>query len=165
MWGNTAINTIPTFTNYMQADPVRAIKQIKDVMSVFKYHDHPTINSNLVAVKLRIQDRLDELDNQIMPNWVRSPGWAKWTPMDLAGKWHTYATTVAQRARDKGWKYITDNLRKIREAYISKINRAMAASAQPGTPSADLAILLDKIDALTREWDAYEPNSWDGRPF
>jgi hypothetical protein len=162
MWGTTAIHTDETANGYMQQDPGRAIKSIKDLISAMKYMQHPAIHSRLVAQKQRIAARLKELDEIRMPAFQRHTGtsnWHQWTSRGLETMWNQFARSSAASAKTKAVDYIEWILRELKDTYDSPTNRYQASQG-----NVELRTLLGKIDAIEAEWNRYQPISW-GNPF
>lgn len=161
MWSTGVINTDDTMTGYIQSEPERAIKNLKDVISAMKYLQDSTINTRLKAEKERIAARLKELDEVRMPNFVKKTGsksWSKWTSKGLESEWNTFIKQRATNAKDKAVRYIEDNILKIKDGYASDANKE-AAKTNP-----ELKTLIEKIEKLEEEWNRYKPNSWQN-PF
>ncbi|KAJ2970004.1 hypothetical protein NUW58_g9829 [Xylaria curta] len=165
MWGRKAINADDTMNSYMQSEPDRAVKNLKDVMTALKYMQDPTINSRLKAEKERVAARLKELDEDKMPNWNRQQGgkaWGRWEKKDLADEWNKFMKQQAEKAKDKAVKYMDDNLKNLEEAYVTSYNEKQAD--RPGEENQVLKTLLEKIKKLREEWTRYKPISWTN-PF
>jgi chitinase len=165
MWGRHDINQDATMTSYIQAEPDRAVKNMKDVMTAMKYLQDSTINTRLKAEKERVAARLKELDETKMPSWVRKTGnndWAKWTSKGLEGKWNSFMKKQATKAKDKAVKYMDDNIKLMKAAYVTEFNKDLAE--RPGAENEVLKKLIEKIEKLETEWIRYKPNSW-GNPF
>ncbi|GKT48622.1 chitotriosidase-1 [Colletotrichum spaethianum] len=165
MWGRSAINADATMNSYMQSEPARAVKNLKDVMTALKYMQDTTINSRLKAEKERVAARLKELDEDKMPNWDRQQSgraWGRWEKKDLEGKWNKFMKQQAETAKDKAVKYMDDNLKNLEDAYVTTYNEEQAD--RPGEENAALKTLLEKIKKVREEWTRYKPNSWEN-PF
>lgn len=151
---------------YVQADPDRAIKNMKDVMTAMKYLQDPTIKSRLIAEKERIAARLKELDEVRMPAFVKVTRtgaiFSKWVSIGLEDYWNRFMRESATTAKDRAVKHIDEYLAVMKEVYVSQTNRDFAR--QPGNENQALAALLGKIDALDAEWARYKPISWTN-PF
>ncbi|KAI0897338.1 glycosyl hydrolases family 18-domain-containing protein [Annulohypoxylon nitens] len=161
MWSTGVINTDDTMTGYIQSEPARAIKNLKDVISAMKYLQDSTINTRLKAEKERIAARLKELDEVRMPNFVKKTGsksWSKWTSKGLESEWNTFIKQRATNAKDKAVRYIEDNIQKMKDGYTSDANKE-ASKTNP-----ELKTLIEKIEKLEEEWNRYKPNSWQN-PF
>ncbi|KAM3079706.1 hypothetical protein ACMFMG_006117 [Clarireedia jacksonii] len=147
------------------SEPDRAVKNMKDVMTAMKYLGDSTINTRLKAEKERVAARLKELDETKMPSWVRKTGnndWAKWTSKDLEGKWNIFMKKQATKAKDKAVKYMDDNMKSMKAAYVTKYNKDQAE--KPGAENEALKKLIEKIEKLETEWIRYKPISW-ANPF
>ncbi|KAK7756344.1 hypothetical protein SLS62_001570 [Diatrype stigma] len=165
MWGRSAINADATMNGYMQSEPDRAVKNLKDVMTALKYMQDSTINARLKAEKERVATRLKELDEDKMPNWDRKQGgksFKRWEKKGLEGKWNSFMKQQAEIAKDKAVKYMDDNLKSLEDAYVTEYNKEQAN--QPGAENAVLKTLLEKIEKIRDEWTRYKPNSWTN-PF
>lgn len=165
MWGKKAINDDNTMNSYLQATPDRAVKNLKDVMTALKYLEDTTIDTRLRAEKERVGARLKELDEVIMPNWVRmtkDKTWNRWVSVGLEAKWNAFMRQRATSAKDKAVKYMDDNLKSLKDAYVTSYNEEQ--SKLPGEENATLAVLIEKIKKLDQEWQRYKPISWTN-PF
>lgn len=165
MWGRHTINADATMTSYMQAEPDRAVRNLKDVMTALKYMQDTTINARLVAQKERVAARLKALDEDKMPNWnrVQSGGtWKKWESKDLEGKWNEFMKKQGQNARDKAVAYMDYNLERLEDAYVTESNQKQAD--KPGEQNELLKVRLEKMKKLREEWNRYKPNAWKN-PF
>lgn len=67
MFSKDEINSDKTIIGYVRADPYRAVKNIKDVISALKYMGDTTTRQAFIGQKRRIAARLKELDEEVMP--------------------------------------------------------------------------------------------------
>ena len=165
IWSKGNINADETMKQYMEADPDRAVRNLKDVMSAMKYMQDPTIKERLIKEKKRVAARLKELDEDKMPKLVRHTGdekWSTWKSQGLEAKWNTFIKERATNAKDKAVKYLDDNIKDLRESYVTSTNKEQAKG--PSEAARQLKTIIEKIEKLDAEWKRYKPNSWTN-PF
>lgn len=137
MWGAQAINSDKTMQSYVDKKPDRAVKNIKDVTAVYRYHQIPEIKTTLVAQSNRIRDMFNTMDAAIK---VAKP---KYEEMELGPLWATWMRGRADRARTEAETYMNHWVKALQTAYGTPTQRTEA--------NADQTVLLARIDALATE--------------
>ncbi|KAL8730716.1 MAG: hypothetical protein Q9166_003908 [cf. Caloplaca sp. 2 TL-2023] len=147
MWGKKDINSDETMTNYEQQTPDKAVKNLKDVISAYKYHKVPTVSTYLVNQANRVGNMFQQMENSIAAS---DPGYQR---LNLQSKWKTWIKGRGDRARTRTETYVVDYTKKLRDGYTSEYQVAGGF----GDP-----VLLEKIEASTKEVNGLQP--W-GNPF
>ncbi len=142
MWGTGAINQDTTMTGYEQQTPERAVKNIKDVLSAYKYHQFNEVNNILVAQVGRVATMLNQIEQYLASITVttRAGTFATYQPMGLGAQWRTFMNGRAAMARSKAETYMDDWVQSLQNGYATPYLRDHADAA-------GLA-LIDKIDHL-----------------
>ena len=133
MWGKTAINSDETMTNYEQQQPDRAVKNIKDVLSAYKYHQIQAVNGILVRQANRVGAMFGRMENDYLAN--NYPGYEK---IGLQALWTSWIKGRTDRARTRAETYMKDGVKRLHDGYGSDYNRQFTNP-----------VLLAKIDSLT----------------
>lgn len=89
---------------YIQQDPDKAIKNIKDVLMAYKYHQQPTIATYWQNQKNRVGNMLDRMD-QLIPS-KQDPSYDTYVSMNLKSEWKTWIKGRVIFARQKAVKYM-----------------------------------------------------------
>jgi hypothetical protein len=117
-----------TNTDFSAAEaPRRAIYYMRGVMGVFKYMQDSDVRRIFRDEKIRIGAVIDGIDKSLhqTPRVVSSPRGARtftpWKKLGLGAKWDEYMNDVFKKAKDKGLKFIEDNLELLEDEYISQI--------------------------------------------
>ncbi|KAI0203159.1 carbohydrate-binding module family 18 [Astrocystis sublimbata] len=164
-------NKDPTIQNddtmkQYEGDGDRAVKNLKDVMTAMKYLQDGTIDTRLRAQKVRIANRLRELE-QIMPTWVRKDtkgqSFGQWQPMGLEGRWNTFIRDKCATARTKAVSHINDHMVNLRNGYVNDYQKDQAKK-QSANGDDTLKDLIEKVEKIDAEWTRYRPLSWTN-PF
>ena len=53
MWANVEINVDDVMVGYIQQDPLKAVKNVKDVLMAYKYHQQPDICNMLAKSQVK----------------------------------------------------------------------------------------------------------------
>jgi chitinase len=156
MWGRNAINNDFTMQDYLGAQPDRAFKNIKDVITILRYHMDATVTQRLVDQKNRVGNMMNRLEtvpiSQVQVSEKgRNLGW--WQPVGLQNRWNTWIRGRANKARVKAETYIETYLERLKDGYASEVQRQVARDVDPSDPLIIAArTLIAKIDALDNEW-------------
>lgn len=161
MWGDDDIRTDAKFTEYMQQDPEKAVRNLKDCITALRYMADPVISNTLLIQKNRVQARIDLLDQTIIPAMVK-PGWQGYQPLGLAIRWHDWMHNRAQSAHIKVKTYVARWLRQLQESFATPVQRqnAQKGAEDGSTVAQDTLKFIEKIDILANEWNAYLENQW-----
>ncbi|KAL8701240.1 MAG: hypothetical protein Q9201_005019 [Fulgogasparrea decipioides] len=116
MWGENAINSEQTMTDYEQQTPDKAIKNLKDVLSALKYHQIPAVSTLLVNQA----DRVGNMFNQMEMTLANR---LKYQRANLQAEWNICIKGRADRARTRAESYLTDNIKKLKDGYASEYQR------------------------------------------
>jgi hypothetical protein len=107
--------------------PRKAIYYMRGVMGVFKYMQDSDVRRIFRDEKIRIGAVLDGIDKSLpqTPRVVSSPRGARtftpWQTLGLGAKWDDYMNAVFKTAKDKGLRFIEENLELLEDEYISQI--------------------------------------------
>lgn len=137
MWGDQAINDDNTMNEYLGNTPERAIKNVKDVITAYRYHQIQKIQNNLVAQSNRVRDMFDTMDTAIL---AKNPSYQK---LNLGPLWASWMRGRADRARTRAETYT--------KQWVNALKTGYGTESQRETADADRKILLSKIDALDTE--------------
>jgi hypothetical protein len=107
--------------------PHKAITIIRSVVGVFNYMQEPEIKQIFVNEKTRIGSVIDGIDKNLAktPRKVKIGHsndyrtFAPWQPLSLGKKWDAYMDDVFKVAKDKGTKFVEDNIKRLKEEYSS----------------------------------------------
>jgi len=146
MWGKTAINSDQTMTDYEQQQPDRAVKNIKDVLSAYKYHQIQAVNDILVRQANRVGAMFRRMENDYLAK--NYPGYEK---IGLQTLWTSWIKGRTDRARTRAETYMKDGVKRLHDGYGSDYNRQFTDP-----------VLLAKIDSLTTAVNGQQ--SW-ANPF
>ncbi|ORY64854.1 glycosyl hydrolases family 18 protein-like protein [Pseudomassariella vexata] len=164
--GDATIQNDDTMRGY-DGDGDRAVKNLKDVMTAMKYLQDSTIASHLLAQKVRIGDRLRDLDTVALPAMRKTKltgaAYGVWQPMGLEALWNTFMRDKGATARSKAILHIDTHLAILKEGFVNDFKKEQAAT-QAAQGDTVLQDLIEKIDKLDVEWARYKPNSWTN-PF
>jgi chitinase len=167
MWGDDPINNDFTMQEYLGAQPDKAFKNIKDVISVLRYHMDATVAQRLIDQKNRVGNMMNRLDTVLIPQVQvsgRGGNFGRWQAVGLQNRWNTWIRGRANKARVKAETYIETYLERLKDGYASEVQRQVARDGDPGDPLIIAArTLIAKIDALDNEWQNNRPR-WQN-PF
>lgn len=138
MWGNTAINIDDVMVGYIQQDPDKAIKNIKDVLMAYKYHQQPTIATYWQNQKNRVGNMLDRMD-QLIPS-KQDPSYDTYVSMNLESEWNTWINGRVIFARQKAVQYM--------QYYITKLKDGYLESDRSKITDSDVLKRIEKIEKL-----------------
>ncbi|KAL8694715.1 MAG: hypothetical protein Q9224_003515, partial [Gallowayella concinna] len=141
MWGKKDINSDKTMTENEQNDPDVSVKNLKDVVSAYKYHQIPDVSRFLVNQGNRIGAMFLQMENTIAAN---EPNYQR---LNLNTKWNAFIKGRAERARLRAETYLSNYLGKLKEGYYTEYQKEGRFNA----------ILVDKIGNLTQAYEALTP--------
>ena len=149
MWGNVVINIDDVMTGYVQSDPDKAIKNVKDVLMAYKYHQQPTIATNWKNQAKRVGEMLTRMDQEIPINVLRN-GYDAYQSMNLEAEWTAWISGRIYVARQKAEQYMEYWVNKLKDGYIT------------ATTSTDPEVLarIEKIRKLEEAVIAAADNAW-----
>ena len=107
MWGTHEINADSTMQGYISKDPLKAMKNLRDVVAAYRYHQDATINDNLKKQSQRIADMFDRLDSRELPGKDFKPwGLNPYKKVGLKSKWESWMRGRAELAERKAVVYL-----------------------------------------------------------
>lgn len=156
MWGEHDIRTEEKMREYVQVEPNKGMKNLKDVITAIRYHQHPTIHANLQRQSRRIGEMLDRLDSVELPKvTVRYGGrnpveLAKYQKKDLKKMWDDWIQARAEIPRSKA------------ELHLDRYFEAMEPFIQVDDSKADpdIAALGHRVKKLGEEIEKVKQNPW-----
>lgn len=134
---------------YIQNNADRAIKNIKEVLMAYRYHQVPVIGTSWQKQVNRVGDLLEKMDAEI-PKHVKPNGYDVYQSMNLKPRWNTWISGRVIQARKKPEQYMENWIGRLKEAYITE------------TPSTnpDDVVLVEKIKKLDEAIDEARKISW-----
>jgi hypothetical protein len=135
--------------------PRKAIQRIKAVIGVFIYMQETRVNAIFKAEKVRIGSVLDGIDKNL-PKTPRIEGNKQFTPwktLGLGAKWDKYMDDVFKTAKNKGTKFVEDNIKLLKEEYTSKEAKDKAKDDKKKTKKErdeikEWAVLCENIEKM-----------------
>lgn len=108
-----------------QDAPRIAIQYLRSVVGVFHYMQDEKVAQIFKDQKVRIGTVIDGIDNSLAatPKKITKKTtrtFEPWTPLGLGEKWDDYMDGVFTQAKDKGIKFVEDNLERLKDQYISQ---------------------------------------------
>lgn len=108
-----------------QDAPRESIQRIRSVIGVFHYMQEKEVAKIFKDEKVRIGMVIDGIDKSLAktPRQVTRGNkrtFAPWTPLDLGPKWDAYMDDVFKAAKDKGTKFVEDNIKRLKDEYTSQ---------------------------------------------
>ncbi|KKY21949.1 putative glycosyl hydrolases family 18 protein [Diplodia seriata] len=141
MWDDGVIRKVTKMENFI-AERGSAKNKVDEAIAVVKqviwaqvYHSDPNVASILKKQVDRIAEMLDELDSNVIRSEVGAWLDGSYERLDIAAKWRTWMTSRAAAASKKAETFVTEYIRKIKDAHNAQ------------TPGVRQAI-LDRIQAL-----------------
>lgn len=116
MWGNVVINDDNVMVGYIQQDPDKAIKNVKDVVMAYKYHLQPDIATYWRNQVKRVGDMLERMD-QLIPQ-KQDPSYETYQSMNLKTEWNTWISGRVYFAQHKAKQYMENWIAKLKDGYI-----------------------------------------------
>jgi hypothetical protein len=108
-------------TNDVDA-PRKAVARVRSVIGAFRYLQETEIVNILKREKKRIGVVIEALDKEL-PKTPRKDGattYKPWGTLGLGAKWDTYMEGVYKTAKDKGTKFVDDNIKRLKDEYTSQ---------------------------------------------
>lgn len=123
MWGDHEINSDTTMGNYVTDGGHRAVKNLKDVLTAWKYHQTSAINTILVNQVARVGNMLEAMEVYLLATTIRTRGGnlAPYQRQNLQTKWRAFMQQAATKARSKADTYITKWLEMLQNDYTSAV--------------------------------------------
>lgn len=139
----------------MQKEPNRAMRNLKDVLTAYRYHQDATINSNLQKQSKRVGELLDRLDSIELPKVeikIKDKKVAKYEKIGLKDMWEGFIQAQAEKAKSKA------------ETYLDKYVAAMKKQVDPKNADPVIAGLGPRIEKLEEEVAKMKADPWKN-PF
>lgn len=137
MWGDAEINADNTMNDYLGATPERVIKNIKDVITAYRYHQIQEVETNLVAQANRVRDMFTTMETAIQAKYP------SYQQLGLGSLWATWIRGRADRARGRAETYMNQ--------WVEGLQTGYGTPSQRQNPDPARVILLNKIDTLATE--------------
>jgi hypothetical protein len=143
MWHPTNINSDDTMNGYEKAAPHRAVKNVKDVLTAYQYHQIAEINSFLVAQSNRVANMLDAMETYLAGITVSTSkgNLLPYQNKQLGARWRAFMNSKAQTAKGRAETYMDTWVQGLKDGYCSDYQREKAND--------DDKILIKKIDELS----------------
>ncbi|PVH90436.1 hypothetical protein DM02DRAFT_22311 [Periconia macrospinosa] len=119
-----------------QDSPREAIHRIRSVVGAFRYTQEKEVAKIFKDEKVRIGIVIDGIDKNL-PKTPRMAGTTKYTPwktLGLGAKWDVYMDGVFKTAKDKGAKFVEDNIKRLKDEYTSQRAKDAAKDDPKKTP-------------------------------
>lgn len=110
------INDDNVMVGYIQQDPDKAIKNLKDVLMAYKYHQQPNITKYWQSQKNRVGDMLERMD-QLIPS-KQAPSYDTYVSMNLKSEWNIWIEGRVTFARQKAVQYMQNWIKNLKDGYI-----------------------------------------------
>jgi hypothetical protein len=154
MWGRSAINSDSTMNSYEQSQPNKEVRNIKDVLSAYRYHTIPAIRQILLTQRNRVSDMFDAIEDEMVRVQLsyqtggrRPVNIVPYVKIGLKTQWDTWSSGRLSLAKSKAETYMSHYLQSLQNGYATPALRN-AAQAAAGKGDNDPQTLIDKIDAL-----------------
>lgn len=153
MWGRGAINSDSTMQHYEQSLPDKEVRNLKDVLSAYKYHMIPQVSQILTDQRNRVGNLFAQVE-QTMTGLSYSTGGRKpvtvapYQPIGLQQAWLAWSSGRLDAARARAETYMDQYLQNLQNGYATPSLRdaaQRAANAGDNGPQT----LIGKIDALS----------------
>ncbi|KAI9766214.1 MAG: hypothetical protein M1839_005004 [Geoglossum umbratile] len=156
MWGSDRISADSKMQEYLRGNPEKAAKNVKDVLSAYKYHQFPDVNTILVAQAMRIANMLENLDNNLLPPIHRADSngnlYSPYRPIGLRNLWMNWIRGRTEAARIKAETHMRDVVSKLQAGYATP---ELRNSATPQEQE-----FITRIDSLATAVNAALANPW-----
>jgi len=144
-------------TEYAQQTPERALKNLKDVLSAYKYMQITEINNFLVTQSNRVGNMFDTMETYLAGITVPNPnpgpnGPANLNPyvsIPLRTAWNEFIKGRTTTAATKAVTYMDEWLGYLQNGYATTYQRTAAAQAAANGNN-DLMAIITSIDALAQ---------------
>lgn len=150
MWNNNEnINKDKTMNDYEGSLPDKSIKNLKDVLGAYNYHN----DANVRRILLNQRDRVGRMFGRVeqaMAGMAFVKGkvtYAPYKPQGLEKKWNDWSHDRLVRAGKRADKHLDTWLPSLKARYTSDDSRQAATFAK-ATGDDGPQKLIDKIDAL-----------------
>lgn len=167
MWGTSLIRTDDVMLGYIQQDPEKAVRNLKDCLMALRYLQDGTINARLLTQKTRVTNALALLDTQVIPTQMNPKLDATMRPypatgLGLSGLWDTWIHNKARSAHTKVKTHITEGLRHLQDSYATPLqrNNAQQGINAGSTVAQETMDFIVKIDTLQQQYTLYTQNEW-----
>jgi hypothetical protein len=144
-----------------QDSPRAAIQRIRSIVGVFRYMQEPEIAKIFKDEKVRIGIVIDGIDKNVpkTPRIEGSTTYAPWKTQGLGARWDTYMDKTFNLAKDKGTRFVEDNIKRLKEEYTSQKARDAAKDDPKKTPKerndiVEWAKLRGDIDSIITKLEA-----------
>jgi len=149
MWGTHEVNADTTMEEYELTAPEREVKNLKDVLTAYKYHTDSNIASILKKQRDRVATTLTAIENALAGKSVKigNTQYGAYNSIGLAAKWNTWSSDRLKLAKSKADTHLSTYFPQLKEGYATQGLRTAAqkaASAGDNGPQE----LIGKIDAL-----------------
>jgi chitinase len=145
MWGVQAINSDETMNKYNKDTPERAIANIKDVLSAWKYHVDNDIAQILIRQRDRVGDKLAAIEEAL--EGLTYGTYKPYKSLDLKSLWEAWSSGRVARAKKRAEEYMTNYLALLQRSYATDDMRKDAEKAAKDGDGSQ-AERIEKIDAL-----------------
>lgn len=143
MWGDGDIRKKNVMQKYCDSNPQKAVQNIKDVLSAWKYHVDTEIKTILTRQRNRVADTLNDIETALKGT-TNSKAGLPYEPIDLKSKWNTWSAARLVDARNKAEDHMTKWTAKLEAAYATAAKKKAATEAK-NTTALDL---IDQIETL-----------------
>jgi hypothetical protein len=155
MWGKNAINADDKMHYWEQATPERAIANIKDVLSAWKYHIDSSISAILLKQRNRVGDQMAAIEKELdgLTYTTGRGNNAKtiipYKQIDLKKEWLLWSSGRLARAKQRAEEYMDTWLDSLKEGYATDFLREEARKHAQDEPNLELMIQrIDKLEAI-----------------
>jgi len=153
MWGRSAINSDATMNTYEQSLPDKEVRNLKDVLSAYKYHMIPAVSQILLNQRNRVGSMFAQVEQTMQgltyQRGGRSPVTiAPYQSVGLQQAWNAWSSARLNIARNKAVTYMQQYLQGLENGYATQ---GLRNAAQTAAASGDNGpqTLINKIDALS----------------
>ena len=161
MWGKNPIRNENTMRDYLERSPNTAIKNIKDTITVIRYHNDPDVSARLVRQKNRVGDMLNTMNTQVVPKIMKTmrngDRFGTWQPQNLQQQWNTWIRGRADYALKKAITHIEKWLQELEDSYATPELRNIASRGGNDAEAQAARTRIEKIDKLRDEWTNRRP--------
>jgi hypothetical protein len=138
-------------TAYEQQVPDREAKNIKDVLTAYRYHQIQEVQTNLINQVRRIRDMMNNMESYLAGQTIsnRNGNFDQYVPIGLGNFWIQFMQSKVVEAKSKAETYMDTYIQRLKDGYCSAYQRQNA--------NAEDQILITKIDSLEAAVNA-KPN-------
>lgn len=131
----------------------RMLKSMRYLVGQRMYQNDVGIQSIMNQQVSRVQNVLNQLDSNILPNNPANQNWRPWTPMGLGQQWQTFMRSKYAEMQAKTMRPINEFLPKLIQQHASEAIEQAAQDAPGDTPAQqaekqEIRNLIDDINAL-----------------